>query len=402
MNIEKQVLINVLKYANELWNEKNEDRSELVITFSGLPVSDLIPLKSVIAKDSIESSSDSFDVDEIGKIRNPVTKISIDLGKLGFPAVDVSGTIKNYCEKLRDGFIYKDDIQIIRSPLIVSYADNPSDVLKSINIKKDCFDLIGNLSDDKSTNLLFYANDILRIDNYSFSYELCENFELNVAIDFLDYFNHKEDNYVVKSNCFKEELLDVLHDTEKECRCLELFRYLDEILINTKARVGRYIRRTSEASINAALKEISEKFLPMLSASIQTLTADILALVGNIVLLSNINFENILSVSNIVFILISGFFDLIFSFILHSRQKNLTLICEELLETEKELKEFNPKDIKKISKQIGKLKAQANNTKKLFRVMLISIWIPIIIALFFLYILGDLRIPSIILVELVG
>ena len=160
MNIEKQVLINVLKYANDLWNEKNEDRSELVITFSGLPVSDLIPLKSVIAKDSIESSSDSFDVDEIGKIRNPVTKISIDLGKLGFPAADVSGTIKNYCEKLRDGFIYKDDIQIIRSPLIVSYADNPSDVLKSINIKKDCFDLIGNLSDDKSTNLLFYANDI--------------------------------------------------------------------------------------------------------------------------------------------------------------------------------------------------------------------------------------------------
>lgn len=385
MKIEKQALENILNYANDLWNDRNGDRQELVITFTSLPASELVPVKSVIAENSIESLSETFSIKEIDNIKDPIIKISIDMEKLGFASADISGTIENYCEKLRDGFIHKDDIQIIKSPLIVACTDYPSDVLESIDTKKECFDLISNLSDDKSNNLLFYAKDILRIENYSFSYGLCKEFDFDVAIEFLSYFSNKEDNYTVKCHCFKEELVDILSNTSKENRCTELFKHLDEIFINTKARVGRYIKRTSEASVNISLKNITEKYLPMLSTSIQTMTADIMALVGNIVLLSNIDFANPLITSNTVFLFISALFDILFSFLLYSRKKNIAFIYDELLATEKELKEYNPEHIGKISEQIGKLKAQADYTKSLFVITIVFIWIPIIVAGIALY-----------------
>lgn len=385
MKIEKQALENILNHANDLWNDRNGDRQELVITFSGLPASELVPVESVIAENSIVSSSRVFSTREIDKIKDPVIKVSIDMEKLGFAAADISGTIENYCEKLRDGFIHKNDIQIIKSPLIVACTDYPSDVLESIDTKKECFDLISNLSDDKSNNLLFYAKDILRIENYSFSYGLCKEFDLDVAIEILSYFSNKEDSYTVKCHCFKEELVDILSNTSKENRCTELFKHLDEIFINTKARVGRYIKRTSEASVNISLKNITEKYLPMLSTSIQTMTADIMALVGNIVLLSNIDFANPLTISNTVFLFISALFDILFSFLMDSRRKNITFIYNELLETEKELKDYNPEHIEKITKQIGKLKNQADYTKGLFAITIVFIWIPIIVAVIGLY-----------------
>ena len=115
------------------------------------------------------------------------------------------------------------------------------------------------------------------------------------------------------------------------------------------------------------------------------MTADIMALVGNIVLLSNIDFANPLITSNTVFLFISALFDILFSFLLYSRKKNIAFIYDELLATEKELKEYNPEHIGKISEQIGKLKAQADYTKSLFVITIVFIWIPIIVAGIALY-----------------
>ena len=51
MKIETRALENILNYASDLWNEINRGRQELVITFSGLPASELHLIKSVISED---------------------------------------------------------------------------------------------------------------------------------------------------------------------------------------------------------------------------------------------------------------------------------------------------------------------------------------------------------------
>ena len=365
--------INISKYMDEV-----------ILDFDRLDSTELLPFEHIIIEGSILSSDDvNINIKDLS-MGIGIERISIKADKIGYPGIDISASLADYCQKLQNKLIHKNYLEVIQEPMIVSAPEAPFDVIYDINKKKDCFDLIGNLADDKSRNIIFYAERILRIDNYLFSYEIEKTFSGKTAESILSYFNN--DDYEAKRNCFKEEILEVLENIKKNDRCYELFKNLDEIFINAKARYRRYVRRTSEASVNSSLKNITEKYLPMLSTSIQTMTADIMALVGNIVLLSNMNFTNPLTVSNTVFLFISALFDILFSFLLYSRRKNITFIYDELLETEKELKEYNPNDIQKISKQIGKLKAQADYTKSLFAIMIIFIWIPIIVAAIALYI----------------
>ena len=360
-------------------------RDEVIIDFEGLDSSELIPFSQKIIEGSIVSDKNSTFEKEGFQTGTKISRISIKSEDIGYPGIDISVSLMDYCQKLQNKFIHKGYLEVIQEPLMISAPEAPLDIINEINVKKHWFDLISNLADDKSRNIIFYAERMLRIDNYLFSYEIEKLFSKKTAEAILSYFNLDDGDCEAKRNCFKEEILEVLANISKEDRCYEFFKHLDEIFINTKARYGRYVRRTSETSINSSLKNITEKYLPLLSTSIQTMTADIMALVGNIVLLSNIDFANPLTASNTVFLFISALFDLLFSYLLYSRRKNITFICDELLETEKELKEYNPNNIQKIAEKIKKLKDQADYTKSLFAIMILFIWIPIIVAGIALY-----------------
>ncbi len=380
MKIETRALENILNYASDLWNEINRGRQELVITFSGLPASELHLIKSVIAEDSIESSSETFSIEEIDKIKDPIIQISIDMEKLGFASADISGTIENYCEKLRNGFIHKEDIQIIKSPLIISYAESPSEELKAIDIKKECFDLIKKLADSSEIGLVFYSDKFVKIPEYQFSYKITQLFKTDVAKEFIKYFSSKTEE---KEICFKDEIAAMADPARKELKEETLFSNLEALLQNTDARYRRFVRRTSEARVVTELNELSQEYLPEISNSIQSMTADILALVGNVTIIANCNFEEPVSIKNLLLLSIALVLTIVFFIISKSRKRHLELVYADLNEAEQDMISHNPQepDATKIRERISKIMNQAESSIRMFKLLSILIWLPLFAAI---------------------
>ena len=372
----KSTIINLLEKAVDI----NKYKKELILSFSSLPTTELISIVDIIVDKSIYSTDGKpHSISELSKL-DFITQFSIYFEQTGFLGIDICSNLNEYCGNIGNNFAKQNFITYIRSPKIISVPGEEAKEIKSITIKKMCFDLIGKLSDDRSHNLLFFVNDILRIDNYIFTFEITKLLDETTAIEFVQFFNSENDNYFAKRNCFKEELIELLKNIDSKLRCQELFKNLNEILINSKARFGRYVSRTSQASVNSTLKELTEKYLPELSSSIQTITADIIALVGNIVLLSNIDFSNSLSISNIIFFFITIIFDVIFSIVLKSRLNHIDFIQKDLNQIKEELKEYNPKDKNKISSKIESIEKQVIDTKNLLRALSFLLWLPCIIV----------------------
>lgn len=380
MKIEKQALENILNHANDLWNDRNGDRQELVITFSGLPASELVPVESVIAENSIVSSSGIFSAREIDKIKDPIIKISIDMEKLGFAAADISGTIENYCEKLRDGFIHKNDIQIIKSPLIIAYNDHPSNILEAINIKKECFDLIRKLADSSEIGLVFYSDKLIKVPEYRFSYKITQLFKTDIAEELIKYFSSKNEE---KEICFKDEIASMADPVRKELRAETLFSNLESLLQSTEARYRRFVSRTSEVRVATELNELSQKYLPEISSSIQSMTADILALVGNVTIIANCNFEEPISIKNLLMLSIAFALTIVFFIISKTRKEHLELVCADLNEAEQVMISHNPKepDATKIRERIAAIRNQAKSSIKMFNRLSFLIWLPLLVAI---------------------